>query len=81
MNLQRKGRCDAVSSAHVMAHAEHEWYEGREMTFLSLLSFRGTGLKLAQNDGVDLPMSPVDGQSRRRTIFLKSFCCSLDAVI
>jgi hypothetical protein len=27
---KRNGRWDAVSSAHVMANAKHEWYEGRE---------------------------------------------------
>jgi hypothetical protein len=81
MNLQRNGRWDAVSSAHVMANARHEWYEGREMTFSSLLSFKDAGLKLPQNDGVDLPMSPVDGQSCRRTMFLRSFRCSLDTVV
>jgi hypothetical protein len=80
MNLQRNWRWDAVSSAHVMANARHEWYEGREMTFPSLLSFKDAGLKLPKMM-VWTSMSPVDGQSCRRTMFLRSFHCSLDTVV
>jgi hypothetical protein len=64
----------------VMANAEHEGYgKAGKWHFPLLLSFRDAGLKLPQNDGVDLPISPVDGQSRRRAMFLESY--SFDTMV